>query len=75
MPIMAERPRITFEVSDRCRRALNIRASRLNTTVGQVIEWMAEQLMQRDLEIADESISSGDAPPQQKRGRKPKQAE
>ena len=71
MPLMADRTRITFDVSDRLHRALNIYASRKKLSVGQVMEWMAEQLIPADLALADQSIAEGDPPPKGKRGRKP----
>lgn len=65
------RTRLTFDVSERVRRALNIAASRKAKTLGWVLEWMMEQTLKEDLESADRSISE-DQPHTSKPGRKPK---
>lgn len=65
------RTRLTFDVSDRVRRALNIAASRKAKTLGQVLEWMMTELLADDLASADRSIAE-DEPHKSKPGRKPK---
>ena len=70
MLAMSDRIRITFDVPERVRRALNIRASRINKSVGHVIEWMTGQLLADDLALADKTIEEG-AAVEGKRGRKP----
>lgn len=74
MLLMSERTdrlRLTADVPDRIRRALNIRAARLGISVGEVVTGLVEDGMADDLSIADRSIAEGkvDAP---KRGRKPR---
>jgi len=59
MPTMAERTRITFDVSERVRRALNIAAARKGMSVGDIIEEMAERQLHDDLAIADRAIAEG----------------
>jgi len=65
-----ERIRITFDVPDRVRRALNIAAAETNETVGEIIERMTGELLQEQLSRADEIIAKGVQSP--KRGRRPK---
>lgn len=56
MPEQA-RIRLTFDVPDRVRRALNIAASERNETVGEVIESLTEELLSEQLSRADEVIA------------------
>lgn len=70
MLVMAERIRLTFDVPERVRRALNIYASRKGITVGEAIEQLSEELLAEDLALADRSIAEGDQPPKPRRGRK-----
>lgn len=73
MPTMApDRIRLTFDVSDRVRRALNARASLENVTVGEVIEALAEAGLPQELSMADIKIAKGEPAPAPKRGRKPR---
>lgn len=72
MLVMGERIRLTFDIPDRVRRALNIEASKLNLTVGEVIERLVEENLSENLAIADKAIADGAPPSQIKRGRKPK---
>jgi hypothetical protein len=65
-----ERIKITFDVPDKVRRALAIAAGSRDKTVGQVIEWMAEQLLTEEMEFAARAISRGDPEPKGKPGRK-----
>jgi plasmid stability protein len=68
MAVMAtERIRLTFDVPDRVRRALGIRAARKNASVGQIIESMAEQLLQKELADADEEIAAESSKPKEPR--------
>ena len=69
---MEERIRITFDVTDRVRRALNICAARRDIAVGRVIEELVEQGLPDDIHLADEAISSGSDGGKPKRGRRPK---
>ena len=74
MPVMsAERIRLTFDVPDRVRRALNIAAARRGVPVGEIIEEMTEECLPDDLSLADRTIAQGAEPPKQKKGRKPKE--
>lgn len=65
----AERIRLTFDVADRVRRALNIVAARKACTVGDVIAEMTEDKYPDALEDADKAIAEGQRP---KKGRRPK---
>ncbi len=65
------RTRLTFDVSERVRRALNIAASRKAKNLGTVLEWMCEAMIPDDLASADRSIAE-DEPHKAKPGRKPK---
>ena len=75
MPTMAERIRITFDVPDRIRRALNIEASRRGVTVSQVIEGLIEEHCEASLSMADQSIAEGSSAGTSKRGRPRKSTE
>jgi hypothetical protein len=70
--ILMDRIRLTFDISDRARRALGIVAARTTTTVGQVIENMLESMYPEDVALADRSIAEKPHTPS-KRGRKPKE--
>jgi hypothetical protein len=61
MMLVATEPRIrlTFDVPDRVRRALNIAASRTACTVGQVIQQLVEDALGEDLDIAGHAIAKG----------------
>lgn len=75
MPLMAERIRITFDVSERVRRALNIHAARMGCTVGEIIETLVSTYLTADINLADQAISSGENTGKKKRGRPPKTTE
>lgn len=69
MSLMADtRIRVSFDVPDRVRRALNIAAARLNLSAGEVVEFLFERYMQDDLTIADKAITEGLPPPKTKPG-------
>lgn len=72
MLTMDERIRITFDVPEDVRRALNIRAARSAMSVGEIIELLVVEGMSDDLEIARRSLAEGKPAPNPKRGRKPK---
>jgi hypothetical protein len=63
MSVMAEekksRVKLTFEVSERARRALAIAAGGKNVSVGSLIEWMLGETMPESLRMADEFLSQG----------------
>lgn len=65
------RTRLTFDVSERVRRALNIAAARQAKTLGEVLEELAEAVIPEDLASADRSIADA-KPHTSKPGRKPK---
>jgi len=70
-----ERIRLTFDLTDRTRRALNIAAGRFNCSVGEVVEGLCEGTiddLREDLAVADRTIESNIQLPKPKRGRKPK---
>lgn len=75
MPTMADRIRITFDVPDRIRRALNIEASRKGLSVGEVIESLVTEHCKISLKVADDSIAEGQPTGTNPRGRRPKPAE
>ena len=62
MQLMAERIRLTFDVPDRVRRALNLAASGQSITVGEVIEQLVVQGLPDELKLADEFIARGEKP-------------
>lgn len=64
----AERPRVTYDVPEEIKRAINIFAARKGFSVSEAIEWMVHQLLEEDLEIAKREIELGTVPPP-KRGR------
>jgi hypothetical protein len=72
MPLMAERIRLTFDVSERVRRALNIYAARMGIPVGEVIEGLVVEHLPEDVAFAERSIAEGKPSPGPKRGRRPK---
>lgn len=72
---MEERIRITFDVPDDVRRALNIYAARKNLSVGEVIEAMSRKYLPDDLALARKSIEEGDPPPKARKSRKKKPPE
>ena len=61
MPLMAERIRLTFDVPEEVRRALNIAAARQGKSVGEVIEQLAEEALPEDMEIARRAIAEGES--------------
>lgn len=68
MPLMAtERIRLTFDLPERVRRALNVLAARKGLTVGEAIEQLVEEHCPEDLAIADRAIEEGAAGPKAKR--------
>lgn len=71
MPAVADRIRLTFDVPERVRRALNVAAARKGDSVGDVIEWLAEQLLAQDLEIADRAIAEEESGGGRKGRRRP----
>jgi hypothetical protein len=75
MPLMTERIRLTYDVPERTKRAIGIAAARTGRTVGEVIEWLAEELLPEDLQLADRSIAAGAKAPQPKRPRRQKPGE
>ena len=72
---MAERIRLTFDVPDRVRRAINICASRLTISVGEVLEGLVDGTippLREELAFADRAIEEGRPASKSKPGRKPK---
>lgn len=69
--LVMDRIRLTLDLTDRARRALNIIAARTTKTAGEVVEAMLEAQHPEDLAIADRSIEEYE-PAKSKRGRKPK---
>jgi len=73
MTTMTEpRVRTTFDVPERIRRALNIRAARLGQSVGDIIAEIVQDHFQDDLHLAENALSHGSEAGKSKRGRKPK---
>ena len=68
---MAARTRLTFDVSERVRRALNIAAAEQALTLGQILERLAEAGIPEALASADRAIAKNEAHTS-KPGRKPK---
>jgi hypothetical protein len=69
MLAMTDRIRITFDVPDRVRRALNICAARRDLSVGGVIQELVELVLTDDLATADKTIAEGQGPSRPRRGR------
>lgn len=67
-----KRVRVTIDLPERIRRALYIRAARLNTSTGELVEGLIAEHFPEDVKLADDAISSGAAPPKGKPGRRPK---
>lgn len=72
---MAQRSRVTFDVPERVRRALNIVSARKGRSIGEILEEVAEQLFPEDLELADKAIAEDESAPEAKGRRKGKDKE
>lgn len=65
-----ERIRLTFDVPDPIRRALNIVAARKASTVGEIIAELVQEAYPDAIADANKAIAEGQRP---KRGRRPKE--
>lgn len=67
-----KRPKVTFDVPERVRRALAIFAAERNCTIGEAIEGLVTEHLPDHLSQADRAMATGQAGPVPKRGRRPK---
>ncbi|MDE2102274.1 MAG: hypothetical protein KGL39_33825 [Patescibacteria group bacterium] len=64
------RPKATFDVPERIRRALAIFAAEQGSTIGEAITFLVERQLKDQLERADQAMSEGKPMPKPRRGRK-----
>jgi len=69
------RARMTYDVPERVKRALNIRASRRDRSVGDLITEWVESTFTTELALADESIAEDSTTGTNKRGRPRKRSD
>ncbi len=67
-----KRPKVTFDVAERYRRALAIAAAERNCTVGDIISDFIDMHMGEYLERADKAIAAGVVPTPTRKGKPPK---